>query len=225
LDLLIEAIVWLLRSLFGDPEKPADMSRTQQRGGKRGGQRGPYNYGDSSSSGSAPKTLEQILEEVRQQAAQGRSAPEQRPPPPPRPPKPPKIPKIERVEVEEEKKPVPLSASLSTPSEPAGMPLAQELPRMAQQAQLQHLPEREQRPEQIPAAEAAQAMGKARKKKKPVAASVPVPAGPTGVDIIRAIRSASPQGKLAAARQAVVVSEVFGAPRSRRPLRPGARMF
>ena len=74
MDLLIEFIVWLFKSLTDD-KKPAsprrrdeqsreafDNSETTQPGPRS--QRGPYNYGDASA---GPKTLEEILEEVRLQ--------------------------------------------------------------------------------------------------------------------------------------------------------------
>lgn len=64
MEALIEAIIWLLRSLFGEQEKPADMSQTPRRETRR-----PLGSGQS---GSRPKTLEEILEEVRRDAAQRR---------------------------------------------------------------------------------------------------------------------------------------------------------
>jgi hypothetical protein len=42
-------------------------------------------------------------------------------------------------------------------------------------------------------------------------------------DLLQAIRTAPPTDKRDAARQALIMYEVFGPPRSRRPHRPGMR--
>jgi hypothetical protein len=50
-----------------------------------------------------------------------------------------------------------------------------------------------------------------------------LPAGIAG--LLNAILKAAPEQKRDAARQAIVLHEVFGPPRSRRPHRAGARAF
>ena len=57
------------------------------------------------------------------------------------------------------------------------------------------------------------------------AAAKQASSGAGTLNILQAIRSAPLESKLAAARQAIVISEVFGMPRSRRPHLPGRRMF
>lgn len=71
MELLIQFIVWLLKQLFGEVEPPADISRSQRPLSRPPTQRGSYMYGDEQPT--QAKSLEQILEEVRQAAAQKRA--------------------------------------------------------------------------------------------------------------------------------------------------------
>src|SRR5437016_999516 len=64
MDLLIELIVWIFKSLFGEQEKNAEMPPTQRPKPRGERPRGPYIYGDEG----APKTLEEILQEARRKA-------------------------------------------------------------------------------------------------------------------------------------------------------------
>lgn len=86
MDLLVELIVWIFKSILGGEEKP----KQRGQGGKPAGPavRGPYDYGDSrqtppnmsggmQSGGAKPKTLEEILEEVRRQQQQRQTAKQQ----------------------------------------------------------------------------------------------------------------------------------------------------
>ena len=48
---------------------------------------------------------------------------------------------------------------------------------------------------------------------------------PGVLDILKALRAATPAQKRLAARQGLIMNEIFGPPRSRRPYRPGQRMM
>ena len=73
MDLIIELIVWIFKALAGEDGK--------NKSGTKGGaaappptKRGPYNYGDGKPSTTGkPRTLEEILEEVKRQQAQGKA--------------------------------------------------------------------------------------------------------------------------------------------------------
>lgn len=85
MDLLIHAIIWLFKALFGDSEEQARVGPRRDSDSSSGGyRRGPYDYGDGRSSGSGgTKTLAELLEEARRQsgAAPSRPAAPQQPPP------------------------------------------------------------------------------------------------------------------------------------------------
>lgn len=89
MELLIDLIVWIFHAIAGD-EEGKKKPLPPELGGKPGvpTARGPYNYGDNrpvqqpQQSGSArprPRTLEEILEEVRREQ-QGKANPAQQPP-------------------------------------------------------------------------------------------------------------------------------------------------
>src|SRR5689334_4601761 len=65
MELLIELIVWIFKSLFGEQEKTADMPPTQRPKPRGERPRGRYTYGDKSKE---PKALEEILQEARRKA-------------------------------------------------------------------------------------------------------------------------------------------------------------
>lgn len=72
MDLIIELIVWIVKSLAGEDEK----KKTGTGGGAAAPstKRGPYNYGDGKPGAAGkPRTLEEILEEVKRQQAQGKA--------------------------------------------------------------------------------------------------------------------------------------------------------
>jgi len=70
MEVLIELVVWIFRAIFGDPDEEKrkqqrDITRPTITGSPSAVKRGPLNYGDDSR---RPKTLEEILEEVRREA-------------------------------------------------------------------------------------------------------------------------------------------------------------
>jgi hypothetical protein len=232
METLIELIVWIFKAILGD-EKSADMSgRTPPTRGPA--RRGPYNYGDESSS-RRPKTLEEILEEVRREASQKRGGAPARPaaPPPPA--------ATARVEQRTLRTKMdvdpPLSQSLSVPSADTGRPLGRlegastlpTLPHMSRQVPPPGAPAyRPPMAELISPQEAAAALAVTAatpqavdtvSEMKALSAPVRVAATVTGVALIAAMRRGSPQSRRDAARQAVLLSEIFGPPRGRRPMR------
>ena len=71
MDLIIELIIWMFKAISGEQDK-------NRPAGKRGPaapsvKRGPYNYGDGRADGSKPRTLEEILEDVKRQQTQGKA--------------------------------------------------------------------------------------------------------------------------------------------------------
>jgi hypothetical protein len=238
MEVLIELIVSVLRGLFGDAEKPADVSQPTLRGSTKP-VRGPYNYGDEPESGAAsssrPKTLEEILEEVRERAAQKRQSADH---PAARSPNPPPIPKPARrtlvavppqdakpVErkwaVQQEEAPAPRvglpAPELQTSFAPATTKGAA-LPSEARTAKAQAAA---RSPEKIqPRKQAAAPQPKRAKMAAQQQAASPAQAD-SRFDFVHILRAAPPAAKRAAARQAVILSEVFGPPRSRKPLTPG----
>ena len=227
MDLLIELIVWVFKSLFGDPEAPADM---QKRGGAQGGsrtpgKRGPYSYGDSGG-GRRPKTLEEILEEVRREAAQKRGG---------------GAPAAQPVPQQIEEPPVPqqtvaqrtFKSSLEDRTEPAAkregrhesvqtVQVTDTVKKM--DAVLERYAPHDAVVMMSDEVKEAKKSKKSAKRAPAVAAAVTPDAG-TSIALIRRIREAPSTQKVLAAREAIIVSEVFGPPRSRRPHVPGRRMF
>ena len=243
METLIELIVWIFKAIFGD-SKSADMthrtppSRTPPR-------RGPYNYGDESGS-RRPKTLEEILEEVRREAAQkkgggaARSASQAasaaasaaaasaaaaaaaasggtR---------------TLRAPLESERS---LSEPLSTISPEPGRaalgrlessPTLATLPQMSRQAPQPGAPAyKPPMPELISPQEAAATL--AASAANPQAISTvremhayltqqPAAVSNPALAFVRTLRNANPQARREAAWQAVVLAEIFGPPRSRR---------
>lgn len=230
METLIELIVWIFKAILGD-EKSADMSnRTPpSRGPAR---RGPYNYGDESSS-RRPKTLEEILEEVRREASQKRGGAPARPaaPPPQERPSPPPV--TARVEQRTLRTKLDIAPPTSAESDRhlgrlEGASTLPTLPHLQRQAPSSAPPSRQPMPELVSPQEAAAALATSAavpqavesvKETKAVSAPVGAAAAVSGVALINAMRQGSPKKRREAARQAVLLSEIFGPPRSRRPMR------
>lgn len=255
MEALIEIIVWLFRALFGDPEKPADVGRAPRAGPPPRRQRGPYAYGDEQRGGASPKTLEQILEEVRQAAAQkqpggqagaatrprGRPAAEKRPAAP-----------VEQRPVRSSlataedltgsrpgdhaaPPPPPLPPTAPTPEQgPARFKPAPQAPpprRAAPYVPPPAVPAREPEISLGPAdtARAETAAPTESLSSTAAAAAVAQAVAKAGVStaagMLVAIRTAQGSAKRDMARQAIVLNEVFGPPRARRPYGKVRRMF
>jgi hypothetical protein len=219
MELLIELIVWIFKTVFGDPEKTVDTTKLNRRSPLKKDQRGPYNYGDDR--GSAPKTLEEILEEARRQAGQRREGgmrPTQtinRPQPPAQPAQPKRLVELESV---------PSASAPASRAQPgverptqsiewATLPAPKQAPKSPRPSMAPITPLEAQRP--APAPEPVRSRNAPRKQAAPTVFAMP--------DLLQAIRTAPPADKRDAARQALIMYEVFGPPRSRRPHRPGMR--
>lgn len=217
---LIALVIALLRGLFGEQEKPADMSHPSsgdraQPARRLGG-------------GARPKTLEEILAEIRQQTTREEAAPiEIRPvrekrmgsaPAQAQPPKP---------------APTPLSKPLSTSEPPVSAPTPARQPEIEEKYVPMQVARKEERVQPV-----RKKRGQAETKEKYAPAQPPVKAkerswAATGdatlaarpvlleFQFLHALRSAPPEEKLTVLRQAMVLKEVFGPPRPHRPHRPG----
>jgi hypothetical protein len=230
MDILIQLLVWLFRALFGEVDKPPE-----ERGGQfpvppqRPARRGPYAYGDEQAV--QGKTLEQILEDVRKSAAQKKS--ETAAPQPPKTVKEygfaagkPKI-RPDFVRVRPRPKPAPavaeppeqlVSLKVEVPSlkeaitaVPAGL---EQAPVTAAPAGPEPVAPISAVPEVVPPAEAAAELAKS-------AAARAGGLAPGIAGLLNALLQAPPEQKSDAARQAIVLQEIFGPPRCRRPHRAG----
>jgi len=207
MDLLIHAIIWLFKALFGEQEPPAQLGPRNRRGDEDSTERGPYNYGDGRGARPAgkAKTLAELLEEARRQT-QGAPVESPRPVAPPAPP--------------------PRPAAPPAPPRPAYEPAQVFVPSPAI-----HAP-----------APAAQTVKRSKKEKRKKAAAQAGAAMPAVVVVpgtayraegaradrtkaalfAAALRGANPKQKREALIKAVVLTEIFSPPRSRRALRRGA---
>ncbi len=249
MEILIELIVWLFKAFFGDPEKTVDTTRLNRKPPLRK-DRGAYTYGDES--GGAPKTLEEILEEARRQAAQrrdegggggsGMSGGTMRPSPP-RPIQSTQPPPTTRTVLDTESE-----STTPTIRTVVGRPVNAEEPNRPFESISGPTPQQRQQQQQTPK-QRRQAENLSRRPLQtappPVIAAIPVSAPAAQVkpiraqakkqpaqaqvfaipDLLQAIRTAPPADKRDAARQAIVMLEIFGPPRSRRGFRPGGRGF
>ena len=236
METLIDLIVWIFKAIFGD-DKSADMkTRTPQS--RSTPRRGPYNYGDDSGT-RRPKTLEEILEEVRREAALKRGGSPMRPPEPPSPlvrsaqPVPPvrSDTRTLRAPLQSERT---LSESLGKIAPEGGRealgrleraPMLPTLPEMTRSAPQPGKPAyKPPMAEQISPQEAAAALAATAQNPQAIstvremnayltqqAAPVHTPA----LEFVKALRRATPQARREAAWQAVVLGEIFGPPRSR----------
>jgi len=216
MEILIELIVWLVKSLFGDPEKTVDTSRQTRKPAVRQ-KRGPYNYGDGGGSGGAPKTLEEILQEARRQANQRKEGTAPVAP----------TPKVQRRVLDTpEAPPKPVRELVATdaerpkPSESIQWSSGKKTDTGATQPTKAII---EQAPETLTRLPEAATLDKQPKlaRMPRSGAKAAAKSGVLVTDLLQAIRVASPAEKRDAARQAIVVSEVFGPPRCHRPFRPG----
>jgi len=247
MDLLIQLLVWLFRTLFGEVEQPPDEARGERP--VRPPRRGPYVYGDEPP-GQA-KTLEEILEEVRQAAAMKsgerqaesaeprapsrarqqaaspaprvpRPAPRNRPPPVARPAEPEVAqpgpvgrvgnPPYEELVTLKASSPSIKDSLLILPAGPEPMSMT------GAAAGAEPLAAVSVVPELVSRADAAAELAKSA-----AARPAGLPVGIAG--LLEAILRATPEQKRDVARQAIVLHEVFGPPRCRRPHRAGSRAF
>ncbi|MGD0090095.1 MAG: hypothetical protein ABSE73_09255 [Planctomycetota bacterium] len=254
MDLLIDLVVGLLRALFGDTTESDDTLRPKRPmpPTQSSNQRGPYQYGDEPPA--QAKTLEEILEEVRQAAAQRRGQTAGPPPlPRPGPPPVPSQPQPRPVTRAGQRKRAERSRAASRPEPEMLQPAAQELTSAPPAAPLEATPlysdvamgealtalqpaAEQVSAEAAPPASAAlagvagvtgiaelvaPAEAAAAPAKSAVAQAAGLPPGIAG--LLNALLQAAPEQRQDAARQAMVLHEIFGPPRSRRPYRPGAR--
>lgn len=257
MDLLIQLLVWLFRTLFGEVDKPPDSTRRQfpVPPPQRRVQRGPYQYGDEPP-GQA-KTLEEILEEVRQAAALKRSqtgAPlptQPRPTVPPVPSGPQPRPAAGAAQRAGARGPPPVArpaeAKVAPPAPEGLVSLKVTVPSLSDSLAVQP-----QAPEPMsvtgaaagaePLAAVSGVSGVSTVAEMSTVAEIMSPADaaaelakgaaaraakmPTGIaGFLNAILQAAPEQKRDVARQAIVLHEVFGPPRCRRPHRTGCRAF
>ncbi|MCK6471203.1 MAG: hypothetical protein L6R28_05605 [Planctomycetes bacterium] len=272
MDLLIHAIIWLFKALFGDSEEQARVGPRRDSESDSGGyRRGPYDYGDGRSSGSGgTKTLAELLEEARRQsgAAPSRPAAPQQPAPPPpaqvrnvpqgtrsladlldearrqgRAPQAPAQQPVHRTPVE----PAPIAPPRpAVPVAPAAPAYQVPPPPQPQPSKKKKRKRRDEaRPAQAPAAPAqalptgmhgmrtmqgAEGMRGMHGMRGMLSAKTHrgVRVSAEGREVgrfVAELRSASGDEKRMAGAHAVAMLEVFGAPRSKRPHRPGARLL
>ncbi len=224
MDLIIEFIVWVFKALTGEDNKAKNLPK-----GGSTPQRGPYNYGDGRGAAGRPKTLEEILEEVKRQQAQGKApAPRAAPPRPPAAPA--KTPSLSR----------PLSEVQSASPRPAQGGAIQskiETREMKQTIDARETvkPGLEKKFEKLEQREDQRALGIGQTKMvaevntlksgREVQTIVNMEAGladkkiNTYADLFKAMRASAPKSRMEMARRAFVFSEVFGPPRSHRPHR------
>jgi hypothetical protein len=205
MELLVELIVWIVKSLFGDPEKTVDTSRQSRKPAVRP-QRGPYRYGDEKQ---APKTLEEILAEARRQANQRKEGTAPVAP----------TPKVQRrvLEVQEEP-PKPVRELVAKDAEPS--PPSETIKWASAKAEAKAAPQ----PVAIQKAPEPAPVPKPKRVRKAAPQQAAAPTGVLVSDLLQAIRVASPVEKRDAARQAIVLYEVFGPPRCRRGFNAGGML-
>ncbi|MCW8131012.1 MAG: hypothetical protein KIS92_11740 [Planctomycetota bacterium] len=225
MEVLIELIVWIFRTLFGEQEPPAKLGpRGRSSDDDEDDRRGPYNYGDGRPAAGQPKTLAELLEEARRQSGGGRSVspPPQVRPPEPRPlarpapvPQPP--PAIEA--------PAPVFQPLSVPAPVLFTPLASAQPTAQVQPQGQGRKNRKRKgAHPPPAASAMPAMPMPMA--RPAPRRVGLNTGPRTerarqlMPLFAALKKSRTNPGLLAA-QAMVLKEVFGPPRALDPHRRG----
>lgn len=215
MEILIEFIVWVFRTLFGEQEPPARLGPGERRGDVEGN-RGPYDYGDGRGSGQN-KTLAELLEEARRQSQGGGTRTQI---PPPKPPQPRQIVVPPPVKHEMPKPLAPAQVTIPAPVQvtmtmPA--PIVQTAPpapkkgkkRKAQATTpLQDLPVLGLK---APAQTSYIRMAEAPKR------------GAQLAPFFAALRGEAGRNRSLMGAQAVVIQEVFGAPRCRKPYRSHQR--
>ncbi|HEY3323249.1 MAG TPA: hypothetical protein VGP72_22535 [Planctomycetota bacterium] len=222
MEVLVQLVIALLRALFGDPEKGPEISPTRRPPGKA--QRGPYSYGDSG--GNRPKTLEEILADVRREAQQRQTGAPPAPPPPvpqasaplsrpkpaqkPKPvqPPPPKPAPARTFRPTFKEEPAPVAAPAPAPVPPPQttqpvQPAVSSFGSISNVATIDSIV--------APAAKAVIAMDVSLQDRKTVSAI-----SSSALDLLR---GAAQTDRSSAAREAFILMEVLGPPRSRRPHR------
>jgi hypothetical protein len=218
MDALIQLIVWLFRTLFGQQEPPAEL------GPKREFKRGPYVYGDESTAPGTgrQKTLAELLEEARAelhgQTAPPPSAPKTVSPEPP-------------TELEEEKPPPrrPVAPAVKAPTPKSVFPTA--APPLARQVTMARPAHLADRPVLRPVPAAPEAVRVARVARMPgphapastspgKAPAQPAPHGPPKIPAaarveswLAALGEAKGKEKADFARQGILALTVLGPPR------------
>ncbi len=239
---LVQLVIWILETLFGEPEKGPDATPTPHPGDVKP-RRGPYSYGDEG--GKGPKSLEEILAEVRREAAQ-RQAKTQAQTKTPAPPK--QTPGPVPVKAPRAPRPRPATSGQPAQDPPPAPRQTERIEDRRLRSSIDSIPETQTamspgrdapRPISVVSAESAVPM-----RAPPVARPGPVPIGissapatperpaegtpqqadgaargsaPPQLLILDALRRANAQGRLNAAREGFVLMEVLGPPRSRRP--------
>src|SRR5579862_496953 len=239
MDLLIELIVWIFKALSGENAK--DAQRPDDAKPPLPPQRGPYNYGDGRAAmPSRPKTLEEILEEVKRQQAQARQG-GARPappvprsaPPPARPPARAKAPSLSRPLSEVQPAnapaapPAPIQQGGAIKSQIEARALAQplddkEIVKPGLERKLEKISEREdQIGRDVGRTRVVAEVATTKTIESVNVAEAGLAAKKTNAfaDFFKAMRAAPAEQRADAARRAFVFSEVFGAPRAMRPLR------
>ncbi len=218
MDLLIEAIVWLFRNLFGQQESQAHLGSEEQdetTDSKRGS-RGPYRYGDerSARSGTGPKTLAELREEARRQMEGGPAAPPPIPLPPAR-----------RMVVAPPEPAGSKRAELQVPPVPPIRTATALLPRLSEQARTTQVLEHSIKKKKRKPPPLSTRTQTAPLPKPAVALSLNAPP-PQSAAIpqelkawLEALGSQGTEAKRAAGMRAIASLEILGPPRCRRPFR------
>lgn len=203
-------MVWLFKTFFGEQQKPADMPPSDRVGRSPSTPR-PYRIETNQ-----PKTLEEILAEVRQNAERRRQPGGYAPPPPPPPmrrapppPPPPPPPKRKRTLVEQlEAKDKALEKELAPPPVQAdGREIKALQPKLDPSSAAP----------QPPAIKAPAASSATPVQRHDV--PVPTPRNEAWAYFC-ALKQAPPAKRQAAMRRAVILQEVLGPPRALKPYRP-----
>ena len=223
MDLLIHAIVWLFKNLFGEQEPQARLGSGEREERERTarGERGPYRYGDERKerTGPQPKTLAELLEEARQQME---GAPTARPTAPPS-----RRTVLAPPEPEPEPEPIrrAVIATLALPALPTHFaPVAPPpLPAQAQAARQFQKPAKKQKRRQTPPSTRPQAEP-IRQSGVPLSPSTSAvlhgAAPPKDLEVwLEALRSPRQDLKRSAGMRAIASLEIMGPPRCRRPFR------
>lgn len=223
MDILIGLVVWLLRQLFGETEKPADMDDAARR--KEGARRTPKS---TRSTGGAP-SLEELLAEVRREADQKRreqlGEPIQAKPTP-------RVQPVQRPVVQVEAEPAPthgggletreFKSSLETAPVPE--------PKRAAPEVIASLSDRADKEIKTIATTRDRSAPKKKRVKGPTvqqqadAAGKNVPAGAAVAEMLQTIRLGTGDERRQIAQQAFVLNEIFGPCRCHKKYAPPPRV-
>lgn len=220
MDLLIGLVIWLLKQLFGDTEKPADMDDASRRK-QEGARKLPKS---TRSTGGAP-SLEELLAEVRREADQKRRE-QLGEPIEPRPT--PRVQPVQRPVVQVEAEPEPshggglgtreFKSSLETAPVPEPTRAAPEV--------IASLSDRADRAIQTIATTRDMSTPRKKRKKGPTvqqqadAAGTKVPAGAAVAEMLQTIRQGTGDERRQIAQQGFVLNEIFGPCRAQKRFAP-----